>query len=103
MKVHVCLHLAILLDKWNESPCLSTFGYIISHICYTFWWLLVCSRSHSTGEKMPLEELQNGRYRLLRLIGKGAMGEVYLAQDKRIDRRVAIKVIRDELGTYPDD
>ncbi len=53
--------------------------------------------------KVPLEEIQNGRYRMLRLIGRGAMGEVYLAQDTRIDRKVAIKVIRDELGTYPDD
>jgi len=40
---------------------------------------------------------------MLRLIGRGAMGEVYLAQDTRIDRHVAIKVIRDELGTYPGE
>jgi eukaryotic-like serine/threonine-protein kinase len=52
---------------------------------------------------MPLEELQNGRYRLLRLIGKGAMGEVYLAQDKRIDRQVAIKVILTGMLPYPGD
>ena len=52
---------------------------------------------------MPLEELQNGRYRLLRLIGKGAMGQVYLAEDTRIQRQVAIKVIQTEAQPYPDD
>lgn len=52
---------------------------------------------------MPLEELQNGRYRLLRLIGQGAMGQVYLAQDGRIDRQVAIKVILTGMLPYPGD
>jgi eukaryotic-like serine/threonine-protein kinase len=52
---------------------------------------------------MPLEELQNGRYRLLHLIGKGAMGQVYLAEDKRIDRQVAIKVIQTGMHPYPDE
>lgn len=52
---------------------------------------------------MPLEELQNGRYRLLRLIGQGAMGQVYLAQDRRIDRQVAIKVILSGMLPYPGD
>ncbi|HLH60348.1 MAG TPA: serine/threonine-protein kinase [Ktedonobacteraceae bacterium] len=52
---------------------------------------------------MVLESLQNGRYRLLRLIGQGAMGRVYLGEDTRIDRQVAIKVISTEMGAYPDD
>jgi eukaryotic-like serine/threonine-protein kinase len=52
---------------------------------------------------MPLEELQHGRYRLSRLIGRGAMGQVYLAEDTRIDRQVAIKVIQTETSPYPDD
>jgi eukaryotic-like serine/threonine-protein kinase len=50
-----------------------------------------------------LEELQNGRYRLLRLIGQGAMGKVYLAEDTRIGRQVAIKVIQSEASLCPDD
>ena len=50
-----------------------------------------------------MEELQNGRYRLLRLIGQGAMGKVYLAEDTRIGRQVAIKVIQPEMSPYPDD
>src|SRR5215471_19055317 len=38
-----------------------------------------------------------GRYRVEKLLGSGAMGEVYRAHDPVIDRRVAIKVLRPEL------
>ena len=34
-----------------------------------------------------------GRFHILRQLGAGAMGEVYLAEDPRIERRVAIKTI----------
>lgn len=50
---------------------------------------------------MALEELQNGRYRLLRPLGSGGMGEVYLMNDTRVSRQVAIKVIRSESAGYP--
>lgn len=49
---------------------------------------------------MPLEILQNGRYRILRQLGSGSMGEVYLVEDTRINRQVAIKVIRTEAPSY---
>ena len=52
---------------------------------------------------MTLEKLQNGRYHLLRLVGKGGMGEVYLMQDMRVNRQVAIKVIRSESTPYPEE
>ncbi|HYB00854.1 MAG TPA: serine/threonine-protein kinase, partial [Ktedonobacteraceae bacterium] len=51
---------------------------------------------------MAIEELQGGRYRFVRLIGSGGMGEVYLMQDVRINRQVAIKVIRSEGSASPE-
>ncbi len=39
-----------------------------------------------------------GRYRVLRALGAGAMGEVYLAEDPQIGRRVAVKTVRVEDG-----
>jgi serine/threonine protein kinase len=38
------------------------------------------------------------RYRLDREVGAGGMATVYLAQDIRHDRRVAVKVLRPELA-----
>ena len=39
-----------------------------------------------------------GRYRLLRHLGDGGMATVYLAEDLKHDRKVAIKVLRPELA-----
>ena len=42
------------------------------------------------------------RYQIVRLIGHGGMGAVYEAQDRELDRQVAIKVIRPELASDPE-
>lgn len=43
-----------------------------------------------------MAELGNGRFHLERNLGQGAQGVVYLARDTRLDRKVAIKLLRQE-------
>jgi serine/threonine-protein kinase len=40
---------------------------------------------------------QESRYRLVKKLGKGAMGEVHLMEDTKLDRKVAIKTIRPDV------
>lgn len=47
------------------------------------------------------DELTLGRYRLLERLGAGGMGEVYKAEQLRMDRIVALKVLRPELLQHP--
>ena len=46
-------------------------------------------------------EVVAGRFRVLRLIGQGGMGQVFAAQDLELGTKVALKVVRPEIAGRP--
>ncbi len=43
-----------------------------------------------------------GRYEIRSKLGAGGMGEVYLAQDSKLDRTIALKILPAEVGVHQD-
>ena len=59
-------------------------------------------KSHYRVPSNNRQELFEGRYRLLRKLGTGSTGKVYLAQDELNAQKVAIKIL-DERSKYDDE
>src|SRR5215472_2184217 len=60
-------------------------------------WGEICSANPETRSvSKPADVL--GPYRISRLLGEGGMGAVYAALDTRLDRKVAMKVCREEFS-----
>src|SRR6266702_2115754 len=48
-----------------------------------------------------LQRIVEGKYKIERMVGKGGMGAVFLAQDLTLDREVAIKVLPPDISQDP--
>jgi serine/threonine protein kinase/tetratricopeptide (TPR) repeat protein len=54
------------------------------------------------GRNEPVNSQEIGPYKVISHIGRGGMGDVYLAHDTRLGRRVALKLLRSELTRNED-
>ena len=54
----------------------------------------------SRADRLPFKKL--GQYELIRQLGQGGMGSVFLASDMRLERSVAIKVLTPNLASNPE-
>jgi len=53
-------------------------------------------------EDDPLLGTQLGSFRLIRRLGRGGMGSVYLGEHVSIGSRMAVKVLHEHLAAYPE-
>ena len=99
--VGISIELVDLQPTVNSLFCPLSFGFVI------FDWRydggkgfrspsIVGQHSLAIQFKMTATMQKLGRYDLIRVLGKGAMGLVYEARDPNLNRRVAIKTIRVE-------
>ncbi|HVG34337.1 MAG TPA: protein kinase [Pyrinomonadaceae bacterium] len=71
--------------------------------CYDDEVLVCPEEGNNTKHTLPGSPLLSGRYRLEKRLGRGAMGQVYLARDENlVTRRVALKTVRPDILSDED-
>ena len=59
---------------------------------------IVSGGGAARGPRVAVDQILSGRFRIVRFIARGGMGEVYEAEDQILHERVALKTIRPEVA-----
>ncbi|MFQ5696276.1 MAG: serine/threonine-protein kinase, partial [Terriglobia bacterium] len=97
--VAVATSLALLLERPAPAPVPVSDAFEECPQCGTCYDTGAgrCAQEGATLNLVRVPRLLADRYRLERRLGRGGMGTVYAATDTALERRVAVKVIREEL------
>ena len=97
--VAIASSLALLLERPVAAPAPATDAFAECPQCGTCYDSGVASCAQDSAALIPIgfSRLLADRYRLERRLGQGGMGTVYEATDTALERRVAAKLIRDDL------
>ena len=97
--VAVAASLALLLEKPSGTEAQRSNIFEECPQCGTCYdsGATQCTQEGAHLVPVILPRLLVGRYRLERRLGRGGMGTVYSASDTELERRVAVKVIREDL------
>ena len=101
----IAASLALLLDKSVAIvPARANQGFEECAQCGACYDVGVarCAKDGAALTPIYIPRLLAGRYRLERRLGRGGMGTVYEATDDALGRRVAVKLIREDLAGKPD-
>jgi len=91
INLYVGLHHAGVRSQLPVVMAVTTIGLLLACSIAVFGSFRI-----STLQRQAVEARQLGQYRLTRRIGRGGMGEVYLAEHRLLKRPCAVKVIRPE-------
>ena len=97
--VAIASSLALFLERPAAAPAPATNTFAECPACGTCYdtGVASCAQDRAALRPIPFSRLLADRYRLDRRLGRGGMGTVYEATDTALERRVAAKLIRDDL------